>query len=534
MNIIDSLEWEETNGLRPSGETQRVFEIAGQKIVSLHSEVYNNDGLDASPPGIEASCCSGYSRGNSTGSSTTAASSSPLLVPDRTDRGPFRQFCAGMFFATRNGTSSDSVPVLLYFHGNFETVGQQLSDMLQRMANVFGMHILAVDYPGYGLTPNPHGRMSIGVDSINAVADASFWFLVNELSFPPERIIVGGFSIGTGVAASLVHRLWHRHFIKVAGLFLQSPYTKLSSLATEFVEENLGCAKNFCMLDKLAVPPKQVVSWDVIRLVSECPIPVMVLHPRDDMIISVSHGMRVAANSGAPSDKVVAVFPPFGGHGHLWTSPSVAPYLRTFLVTCGFRRPSERPVTKSDGRTRSRPPQLLSTDQLLTLHRSRMACEWAEEDATISLSLRSGAWGSMYRKREMEKAGLAPINAEATMKKMYDQVIGRQLERQKRILDAEKRESTLMEPEGDALEMQKKRKKEVPFSLVLAVVEGVIVNIPVAQVEIDPCHLNQGNDYTVTVANDRGLGRAMRMQKLRRITEQADEDCPAKRGGDNK
>mmetsp|Transcript_572 Transcript_572/g.467 ORF Transcript_572/g.467 Transcript_572/m.467 type:complete len:121 (+) Transcript_572:72-434(+) len=76
------------------------------------------------------------------------------------------------------------------------------------------------------------------------------------------------------------------------------------------------------------------------------------------------------------------------------------------------------------------------------------------------IGLRSGAWGSMYRKREMEKAGLAPLNAEATMKKMYDQVIGRQLERQKLIHDAGKRESSLVEPEGDALEMQKKKKKE--------------------------------------------------------------------------
>lgn len=35
-----------------------------------------------------------------------------------------------------------------------------------------------MDYPGYGLSPNPRGRMSIGIDSINALADAAFWSVV--------------------------------------------------------------------------------------------------------------------------------------------------------------------------------------------------------------------------------------------------------------------------------------------------------------------------------------------------------------------
>ncbi|KAF4717602.1 hypothetical protein FOZ62_006424 [Perkinsus olseni] len=82
------------------------------------------------------------------------------------------------------------------------------------------------------------------------------------------------------------------------------------------------------------------------------------------------------------------------------------------------------------------------------------------------IGLRSGAWDNMYRKREMEKAGVAPINAEATMKKMYDQVIGRQLERQKLIHAAEKKGPSLVEPDDDALESERKKrkKKEVTFA----------------------------------------------------------------------
>ncbi|KAF4749185.1 hypothetical protein FOZ63_013195 [Perkinsus olseni] len=46
------------------------------------------------------------------------------------------------------------------------------------------------------------------------------------------------------------------------------------------------------------------------------------------------------------------------------------------------------------------------------------------------------------------------------MKKMYDQVIGRQLERQKLIHAAEKKGPSLVEPDDDALESERKKRKK--------------------------------------------------------------------------
>lgn len=58
------------------------------------------------------------------------------------------RYCAGMFFVSSSSSSrqdnTGAIPVLLYFHGNYETVGQHLSQMLQRMANVFGMHVMRI------------------------------------------------------------------------------------------------------------------------------------------------------------------------------------------------------------------------------------------------------------------------------------------------------------------------------------------------------------------------------------------------------
>ncbi|KAF4728114.1 hypothetical protein FOZ63_009472, partial [Perkinsus olseni] len=48
----------------------------------------------------------------------------------------------------------------------------------------------------------------------------------------------------------------------------------------------------------------------------------------------------------------------------------------------------------------------------------------------------------------------------ATMKKMYEQVIGRQLERQKLIHAAEKKGPSLVEPDDDALETERKMRKK--------------------------------------------------------------------------
>lgn len=62
-------------------------------------------------------------------------------------------------------------------------------------------------------------------------------FLVDELSFPFEQIIIGGFSIGTGAAASLAHRLWHQYHIQVAGLFLQRQATTWSYLPALLIQQ---------------------------------------------------------------------------------------------------------------------------------------------------------------------------------------------------------------------------------------------------------------------------------------------------------
>lgn len=51
-----------------------------------------------------------------------------------------------MLFWYPDGSSK----VLLYFHGNAEDVGQS-SDLLDHLMPTLKCHILAVEYPGYGI-----------------------------------------------------------------------------------------------------------------------------------------------------------------------------------------------------------------------------------------------------------------------------------------------------------------------------------------------------------------------------------------------
>ena len=55
------------------------------------------------------------------------------------------------------------------------------------------MNILAIEYPGYGIYPGETKAEKICEDS-----EVLFDYLVKELEFPAERIVIFGRSIGTG------------------------------------------------------------------------------------------------------------------------------------------------------------------------------------------------------------------------------------------------------------------------------------------------------------------------------------------------
>ena len=114
-----------------------------------------------------------------------------------------------------------SSKLMIYFHGNAEDLGlsYEIIDMLK---SVLHIHILAVEYPGYGVYAGKPTAEGILND-----AECVYSFVLS-LGIKPEDIMVFGRSIGSGPATFLARSR------KVGCLLLMSAYTSIKSAAKHF------------------------------------------------------------------------------------------------------------------------------------------------------------------------------------------------------------------------------------------------------------------------------------------------------------
>jgi pimeloyl-ACP methyl ester carboxylesterase len=132
-----------------------------------------------------------------------------------------------------------SSKLMIYFHGNAEDLGlsYEIIDMLR---SVLHIHILAVEYPGYGVYSGKPSSESILND-----AECVYSFVLS-LGLKPENIIVFGRSIGSGPATFLARNR------KIGCLMLMSAYTSIKEAAKHFagkigeslIKERFENAKN--------------------------------------------------------------------------------------------------------------------------------------------------------------------------------------------------------------------------------------------------------------------------------------------------
>lgn len=178
--------------------------------------------------------------------------------------------------------------VVVHFHNNRETA-QDSAGIAHELA-ARGLGVLLVEYRGYGASSDA----SPSEDGLYADAEAALDLLASR-GIGPERIVLWGTSLGTGVAAEMARRG------RGGRLVLVTPYTSIPDLVTEvapFVPASVLVPDHF---DTLAKAP----SID---------IPTLVVHGDADEIVPFHMGERVAAAiRGARLLRI-----PGGRHGDLW------------------------------------------------------------------------------------------------------------------------------------------------------------------------------------------------------------------------
>jgi uncharacterized protein len=176
-------------------------------------------------------------------------------------------------------------PLILYFHGNGGTIAGRESRFKKLIAE--GNGLLAVEYRGY-----PGSTGTISETGFHADAEAAYQYLMAQ-QIAPQRVIIMGESLGTGIAV----RLAAKH--ECAALILDSPYSSVVDVA----------ADHFWFF------PTRFVLWDQYRSdewIGKVNAPVLMVHGSDDEVIRIRFAEKLFALAHEPKQ-----FIRVNGAGHL-------------------------------------------------------------------------------------------------------------------------------------------------------------------------------------------------------------------------
>mmetsp|Transcript_58376 Transcript_58376/g.126262 ORF Transcript_58376/g.126262 Transcript_58376/m.126262 type:complete len:566 (-) Transcript_58376:104-1801(-) len=152
--------------------------------------------------------------------------------------------------------------LIIFFHSNAEDLGR-CRWFCHFLRDQFQVHVLAVEYPGYGVCPG-----QISPESVLVNANAALRFVLEVLALPLEQVKVFGRSIGTAPALSLAAR--HR----VAGVILVAPFLSVQRLFRDRVGPFSRFVDEWFQNDKA-----------ILKVSS----PTIIIHGRKDTIIPYQH-----------------------------------------------------------------------------------------------------------------------------------------------------------------------------------------------------------------------------------------------------
>ncbi|MBS0208483.1 MAG: alpha/beta hydrolase [Planctomycetes bacterium] len=188
-------------------------------------------------------------------------------------------------------------PTILYFYGN----GMALVDTLDEV-DAFrrrGANVMVVDYLGFGMSG---GRPS--EQNCYATADAAYEWLANNPDVDRGRIIIAGWSLGSGVAADLASRK------PAAGLMLFSAFTSVTDVASYHYPW---------------LPVRWLLSYrfESVKKLPQVTCPILLAHGDQDTVVPYA----MMGQLGAVCRPVTAITVPGVGHHDFWghVEPAVLP-----------------------------------------------------------------------------------------------------------------------------------------------------------------------------------------------------------------
>lgn len=164
--------------------------------------------------------------------------------------------------------SEPTAPVFLHCHGNAENLRSMAWRQEQFRSRGYGF--FAFDYEGYGRSSGTPSEQAVKRD-----VTAAWDHLTKTLQIPPERIVIHGFSLGTGAASFLAS---------------QVPAAKALILEAPFVS-------TYAVANMQWLPGNRFKS---IELIDRIKFPVLIIHGDRDRIIPFRHGKKMYEKASSP------------------------------------------------------------------------------------------------------------------------------------------------------------------------------------------------------------------------------------------
>jgi len=152
--------------------------------------------------------------------------------------------------------------LVLFFHSNAEDLGRCYS-FCRLLREKFQVHVLAVEYPGYGLCPGVATGKTVMENSFSALH-----FATQSLHWPVDSILTFGRSIGTGPAVKLAS------LFRFAGVILVTPFLSIADLFKDRVGPLSSLFEDW---------------YPNIDLAPRIKCPVLLIHGKADNMIGFHH-----------------------------------------------------------------------------------------------------------------------------------------------------------------------------------------------------------------------------------------------------
>ena len=269
-----------------------------------------------------------------------------------------RDFIPCLFL--RNSTKTNKI--LIYFHGNSEDLGgaYQFLKYLQYRVEA---HIIAVEYPGYGVYEGESCEANVIEDSTRVLE-----FVHKVLRWRVNDVIVIGRSIGTGPAWYLASEN------NIGALWLISPYTSIRAI----VKNMFGKLSQFFIKEQ----------FKNSELMEKVVWPTFILHGKKDTLIPWEQSEELALLWKGPARLVI---PSEMSHCDIKYNDDFLKPFHKFLVDFKIIQKEDRQFLAThhlSARNHKSKADLdkLPSDLLKELRRSDFRLDWQESDSS-SLSV---------------------------------------------------------------------------------------------------------------------------------------------------